>query len=250
MKNNKSIAALSVSDTSNLKHFPKELKSDTEFLTELMNNDPFVSEYLPSNLLKDKGVATALLHRDARCFEYLDKTLLSDIDLIELVIASLRSTGNFYGLCCLEKVPNAIKGQRDFAMRLAQNGYVLEAYRDDKEIVLEALKIYPNANVSKGSVDKWSNDVEVALLALYSGGQPITESSALYHQPNLLAVKFLEQIANTDADNLDIDAIEFIRAVDARHQRASGYYCFVERQIPKQDYEDDEYGDDDSDGDD
>jgi hypothetical protein len=46
----------------------------------------------------------------------------------------------------------------------------------------------------------------------------------------------LEQILNTDADNLDIDAIEFIRA--------SGYDFFIDNQIPRQDYEENDYDED------
>ena len=110
----------------------------------------------------------------------------------------------------------------------------------DKEIVLTALKSNPDASITvekkNGNFDVWNNDLEVALLAPYRGNEPITEESALYNRPNLIAVKFLEQILNNDADNLDIDAIEFIRA--------SGYDCFIDNQIPRQDYEENDYDED------
>jgi hypothetical protein len=236
-KRDKVVAEIASSKCENLKSFPKELLDDTDFIGYLLEKDPFILEYLPAKYQKDKAVALSVLNIHVMCFKYIDKSLQSDSELIDLVITN---RGDFYDLRCLEKMPDAIKGQRDFAVRIAENGYVLKKYRMDKEIVLTALKSNPNASITvekkNGNFDVWNNDLEVALLAPYRGNEPITEESALYNRPNLIAVKFLEQILNTDADNLDIDAIEFIRA--------SGYDFFIDNQIPKQDYEENDYDDD------
>ena len=227
----------------NLKIFPKMLLDDADFIGYLLEKNSSIFEYLPVTYKKDKAVARLVLSKDVRCFEYIDKSLQSDQELIELVISSIntsRKYGNFSDLSCLEKVPDSIKSKRDFALRIAEKGYVFEKFRDDKEIVMISLKSNPYSNVNlvtkKGEINPWINDLEVALLAPYNGCEPVNAQSALHGRSNLLALKFLEQISGTDADNLDIDAIEFIRA--------SGYDCFIDNQIPKQDYEENDYDED------
>ena len=226
----------------NLKSFPKELLNDTDFILSLLEKEPGILKHLPSSYKKDKKIALSVLNKKTYSFEYFDSSLQNDPELINLVIESINSKqkyGNFSNLDCLEFVSDSIKS-RDFALRIAENGYVLKKYRMDKEIVLTALKSNPDASITvekkNGNFDVWNNDLEVALLAPYRGNEPITEESALYNRPNLIAVKFLEQILNNDADNLDIDAIEFIRA--------SGYDCFIDNQIPRQDYEENDYDED------
>ena len=241
-KKDKVVAELA-GEGENLKSFPKELLDDSVFIGYLLEKNPTIFEYLPVTYKKDKAVAKLVLSKDVRCFEYFDKSLQIDSELIEMVMSRIdtsRKYGNFSDLSCLEKLPDDIKDQRDFALRIAEKGYVLQKFRDDKEIVLTSLKSNPYCNVNmvtkKGEVNPWVNDLEVALLAPYNGSEPVSVQSALHGRSNLLAIKFLEQIAGTDADNLDVDAIEFIRA--------SGYDCFIDNQIPKQDYEEDDYGDD------
>jgi hypothetical protein len=220
----------------NLKSFPKELLDDTDFIGYLLEKAPFILEYLPATYKKDKAVALTVLKKDVRCFEYIDKSLQSETELIDLVITSIntsRKYGNFSDLSCLEKVPDTIKGERDFALRIADKGYVLQKFRGDMEIVLKALKINPLADYN----EILKNDIRVALLStsVWSDDEPIDENHVLMKYPNILAVKFLEAIRDTDPDNLDL-RVSLIRA--------SGYDCFIDNQIPKQDYEENDYDDD------
>jgi hypothetical protein len=244
MKKDKIVSEIAISvgyadEGENFKSLPKILLDDKQFITNLLEKSPSILKYLPETYKKDKDVALKVLNKDIRCFEFIDKSLQSYSELIELVI----SKGNDSELECLEMVNDSIKAQENFAFRLAKKGYILKAYRGNREIVIEALKQNKFANINsvtkKGEVNLWSNDLEVALLAKYYGSEVITEESPLYNRPNLIAVKFLEQISVTNADNLDVDAIEFIRA--------SGYSCFIDNQIPRQDFEEENDYDDDDD---
>ncbi len=236
LKKNKEVAEIAINRLGeNLNNFPKELLNDTDFILSLLEKEPLILEYLPSSYKKDKKIALSVLSKDIRCFQHLDKSLFGDNELIDLVINGINTNpkyGNFSDLDCLEKVPDTIKNKPDFAMRLAKKGYALDSFQKDKKIVLEALKINNFTNVD----ENWKRDLEIALLAPYSGVEPITEGNVLFNRPNLLAIKFLEEISSTDADNLDNDAIEFIRA--------SGYDCFIDNQIPRQDYEENDYDED------
>lgn len=227
-KQDETVAEMALSNPENVRFFPKELLNNSDFIKKLLDKEPRIFEYLPETFKKDKQVVVNILNQNVRYFEDIDKSFQSDSKLIELVI----SNGKDSDLSCLEKLPNTIKNNLDFAIRLAKKGYVLESFQNDKEIVLEALKINSNTYID----GKWKNNLDVALLAPYSGVEPITKESALYNRSNLIAKKFLEAIALIDADNLDNDAIEFIRA--------SGYDCFIDNQIPRQDYEENDYDED------
>ena len=239
LKKNREVAEIA---GENLNNFPKELLNDTDFILSLLEKEPGILKHLPSSYKKDKKIALSVLNKETSCFEYFDSSLQNDPELINLVIEGINSNpkyGNSSDLDCLEFVADSIKS-RDFALRVAHRGYVLKKYRKDKEIVLTALKRNPYAGITveekNGNFNVWDCVLDVALLMPFSGVEPITEGNVLFNRPNLLAIKFLEQISSTDADNLDNDAIEFIRA--------SGYDCFIDNQIPRQDYEENDYDED------
>lgn len=228
-KINESVAELAIADLENASKLPKELLNNSQFIRKIIEKDPGVIQNLPSSFKKDKQLVMISLSQNVSYFEDIDSSLQADPEIIEFVL----SNGKDSSLSCLEKCSSKLKSTRDFAIRCAKKGYVLEAFQNDKEVVTEALKVNAYANIG----ENWSNDIQIALLINHSGVEPITQESPLYRRPSLLAVKFLETIRDTDSDNLDNNTVEFIRA--------SGYDCFTDNQIPRQDYEENDYDEDD-----
>ncbi len=231
LRGNESIASVAcIRCPENAKYFTTAVLTNISFLENLLHENPSVFQYLPKPYAKNKELIQSVLLSQPSVFSYIDKALQVDTDIINVVVEN----GSGRTLECLDAVPNTSLCDRDFALRVASKGYCLKHYRNDKEIVTCTLKHDPYADVG----NMWDNDLDIVLLAKggnswrYASGLN-DPSSPVYNRPNLFAIKFLERISNCDADNLDVDAIDFIRA--------SGYDCFERYEIPRQDYEHDDY---------
>jgi hypothetical protein len=195
-KQNKIIIELAIADESNIKLIPKELMNDTQYIQLLLKINHSIFEYLPAEYKKDINIIKFILNENIIHFEEIEKSLQSDSAIIELVI----NKGENSDLSCLEKTPKTIKGQRDFAFRLAEKGYALEAFREDREIILKALERNSFAEIG----ESWNNDPIIAILRSgYSLQDGFLESYT-----KIAGIKLLEEIQRISREGKSDDLID------------------------------------------
>lgn len=182
LKLDRKISELALEDPENAQYLPNGLLNHTEFIENILKKRGDILEYLPGTFKENKHVVMSALKQDVRCFEVIDQSLQKDKEIIDLVI----SIGKASELSCLEKLPDSIKENRDFAMRLAKKGYVLQNFRSDKEFVTLALSINSDADIG----DYWNNDPVIAIM---KSGDSLSDE-ILKKYPNIASMKLLEYI--------------------------------------------------------
>jgi hypothetical protein len=126
-------------------------------------------EFLSENIKNDKVLAEIAIKQDYNCFKYLSEGLKDDDQIINcLVLALLQyksvSSSNSFNGDILEFASNRIKENIEFAEKMSNYGYVMKEFKNDKKIVMNALKNNPYAEFG----DIWDFDIaQIANISRY-----------------------------------------------------------------------------------
>ena len=131
---------------------------------------PKLMEFLPDNLKNSKVLAEIAINQDYMSFKYLSEELKDNDQIINcLVLALLQkkiesSSNSFYG-DILEFASNRIKENIEFAEKMSNYGYVMKEFKNDKNIVMNALEHNPYAEFG----DIWDFDIaQIANISRYN----------------------------------------------------------------------------------
>jgi len=137
-----------------------EIYKNREYIEKVLMKYPKLMEFLPDNFKNDKVLAEIAIKQDYNCFKHLSEGLKDDDQIINcLVLALLQyksesSDNSFYG-DILEFASNRIKENLEFAEKMGNYGYVMKEFKNDKNIVMNALEHNPYAEFG----DIWDFDI-------------------------------------------------------------------------------------------
>jgi hypothetical protein len=123
----------------------QEIYNRREYIEKVLRKYGSLMEFLPDNLKNDKVLAEIAIKQDYSCFKYLSEELKDNDQIINcLVLALLQkkiesSSNSFYG-DILEFASNRIKENIEFAEKMSNYGYVMKEFKNDKNIVMNALE--------------------------------------------------------------------------------------------------------------
>ena len=122
-----------------------EIYKNREYIKKVLMKYPKLMEFLPDNLKNSKVLAEIAINQDYMSFKYLSEELKDNDQIINcLVLALLQkkiesSSNSIYG-DILEFASNRIKENIEFAEKMSNYGYVMKEFKNDKNIVMNALK--------------------------------------------------------------------------------------------------------------
>ena len=137
-----------------------EIYKNREYIKKVLMKYPKLMEFLPDNLKNDKLLAEIAIKQDYMSFKYLSEELKDNDQIINcLVLALLQkkiesSSNSIYG-DILEFASNRIKENIEFAEKMSNYGYVMKEFKNDKNIVMNALEHNPYAEFG----DIWDFDI-------------------------------------------------------------------------------------------
>ena len=147
-----------------------EIYENREYIKMVLMKYPKLMEFLPDNLKNSKVLAEIAINQDYNSFKYLSEELKDNDQIINcLVLALLQkksesSSNSFYG-DILEFASNRIKENLEFAEKMSNYGYVMKEFKNDKNIVMNALKHNPYAKFG----DIWDFDIaQIANISRYN----------------------------------------------------------------------------------
>ena len=137
-----------------------EIYENREYIEKVLIKYPKLMEFLPDNLKNSKVLAEIAINQDYMSFKYLSEELKDNDQIINcLVLALLQkkiesSSNSIYG-DILEFASNRIKENIEFAEKMSNYGYVMKEFKNDKNIVMNALEHNPYAEFG----DIWDFDI-------------------------------------------------------------------------------------------
>jgi hypothetical protein len=146
-----------------------EIYENREYIKKVLMKYPKLMEFLSENIKNDKVLAEIAIKQDYNCFKYLSEGLKDDDQIINcLVLALLQyksvSSSNSFNGDILEFASNRIKENIEFAEKMSNYGYVMKEFKNDKKIVMNALKNNPYAEFG----DIWDFDIaQIANISRY-----------------------------------------------------------------------------------
>ncbi len=146
-----------------------EIYENREYIKKVLMKYPKLMEFLSENIKNDKVLAEIAIKQDYNCFKYLSEGLKDDDQIINcLVLALLQyksvSSSNSFNGDILEFASNRIKENIEFAEKMSNYGYVMKEFKNDKKIVMNALKNNPYAEFG----DIWDfNIAQIANISRY-----------------------------------------------------------------------------------
>jgi len=140
---------------SNIQYVSKEILRDRVYVENLLSKNGLLMEYLPLDLKNDKRLAEIAIKQNSASFEYLSKELQDDDTIINQAILLSSQRNNME---MIEFASDRFKKNISIANELSKRGYVISEFRNNKSIVLNALKYNNCAEIG----DAWDFDIDVA----------------------------------------------------------------------------------------
>jgi hypothetical protein len=183
LRNDREIILESIkSNQTNFNLLSKEFMNDREIILNAVKHDENAFELLTKNYPEyknDKEIVLAAVQYNGKVLKFVSEDLKNDEEVAMHVLNSYGSfeyIGNgfknnkeFYykaaKIKAFDSLDHEFMDERDFVLKIVQlNGYLLESasevLKDDKEIVLEAVK---NSNSLEFASDRLKNDEEIVL---------------------------------------------------------------------------------------
>jgi len=135
----------------------QEIYNNREYVEKVLMKYASLMEFFPDDLKNDRTLAEIAINQDTNAFKYLSEELKDNEQIINcLLLAVLRSTeaGRSHNLKIVEFASNRIKENKEFAEKMSNYGYIMLEFRNDKNIVMNALKHNPYAEFG----DNWDFD--------------------------------------------------------------------------------------------
>ena len=143
----------------------REIYKNREYIEKVLMKYPKLMEFLPDNFKNDKVLAEIAIKQDPNAFKYLSEELKDNDQIINCLVSKLveYSSNNFNG-DILEFASDRIKENLEFAEKMSNYGYVMKEFKNDKNIVMNALKHNPYAKFG----DIWDFDIaKIAKISSY-----------------------------------------------------------------------------------
>ena len=137
-----------------------ETNDHRDYVEKALMKYGLLLEFFPENLRNDRALAEIAINQDYMSFKYLSEELKDNDQIINcLVLALLQkkiesSSNSIYG-DILEFASNRIKENIEFAEKMSNYGYVMKEFKNDKNIVMNALEHNPYAEFG----DIWDFDI-------------------------------------------------------------------------------------------
>lgn len=137
-----------------------EIYKNIEYIEKVLMKYPKLMEFLPDNFKNDKVLAEIAIKQDYNCFKHLSEGLKDDDQIINCLVLALlqyksESSDNSFHGDILEFASNRIKENLEFAEKMGNYGYVMKEFKNDKNIVMNALEHNPYAEFG----DIWDFDI-------------------------------------------------------------------------------------------
>ena len=137
-----------------------EIYENSEYIEKVLMKYPKLMEFLPDNFKNDKVLAEIAIKQDYNCFKHLSEGLKDDDQIINCLVLALlqyksESSSNSFNGDILEFASNRIKENLEFAEKMGNYGYVMKEFKNDKNIVMNALEHNPYAEFG----DIWDFDI-------------------------------------------------------------------------------------------
>lgn len=137
-----------------------EIYKNREYIEKVLMKYPKLMEFLPDNFKNDKVLAEIAIKQDYNCFKHLSEGLKDDDQIINCLVLALlqyksESSDNSFHGDILEFASNRIKENLEFAEKMGNYGYVMKEFKNDKNIVMNALEHNPYAEFG----DIWDFDI-------------------------------------------------------------------------------------------
>jgi hypothetical protein len=146
-----------------------EIYENREYIEKVLIKYPKLMEFLPDNFKNDKVLAEIAIKQDYSCFKHLSEGLKDDDQIINCLVLALlqyksESSDNSFNGDILEFASNRIKENIEFAEKMSNYGYVMKEFKNDKNIVMNALEHNPYAEFG----DIWDFDIaQIANISRY-----------------------------------------------------------------------------------
>lgn len=181
LKKDKDVALSNVRNDGYALMYQKEFQDDDEVVLASVEINGMSLRYASERLRSDKSIVLAAVKNDPQAKQYASEELKKDYDI-------LKTTALHYGFVNL---PDDLRNDRDFALAIVKHDAnrldKAGKFKEDKEFVMEVVKIYGKAlqYASKGL----QNDREVVLEAMKKDLYAFNYASkALQNDEKLLAM--------------------------------------------------------------
>jgi hypothetical protein len=147
----------------------QEIYDNREYIEKALMKYASLMEFFPDNIKNDKVLAEIAIKQDLNAFKYLSEELKDNDQIInclvlELLQHQIESSPYTFNGDILEFASDRIKENKEFAEKMGNYGYVMKEFKNDKNIVMNALKNDPYADFG----DIWDFDIaQIANISSY-----------------------------------------------------------------------------------